>query len=87
MSHSISRRILAGALALSAAFAGGAYANAATRSTLPRSVYVLRHTNVTTHSVPSRIVLRGCVAEDDFGAGFRLIDYSPDRVILRCRQH
>lgn len=35
----------------------------------------------------SRVVLKNCVKEDDFGAGVIPVDFGDGRAVLRCKHH
>lgn len=75
------------AAVIAASFAAGIVAHAAA-GTSPGSPSGIRYARTTpgTRGVEV-VVLRGCTAEDDFGAGLRLVDYTGHRAVLRCRPH
>lgn len=80
----IARKVLALLLAggMGAAAVGVAQARPAGTDLPNRSKYI-----TTNDAEVYRLVLRHCVAEDDFGAGIKVIDYSGDTTTLRCKAH
>lgn len=42
------------------------------------------HYDLRTGMGPAVVILRHCYAEDDFGAGLKVVDYSRDRTVMRC---